>query len=134
MLKQQITGRFFSVHEFETNLSLTQKDIMDGRNHTRFYKWRNLSRKTQKENFVHKRSMRGILIAWEWGTNEYICLTLLWSCGDISSGNLKMEVKLIPYVVPRRVTKTSSCGYPTPEKVTNNMMQEGYIPGQSLAF
>ena len=38
LLKQQILGRFFSIHEFETNLSLTQKDTMDGRTHTKILK------------------------------------------------------------------------------------------------
>ena len=38
LLKQQILGRFFSVCEFETNLSLTQKDTMDGRTETKILK------------------------------------------------------------------------------------------------
>ena len=41
----------------------------------------------RRQIFIHKRSIKSMLIAWEWGTNEYICLTLWWSCGVISRGN-----------------------------------------------
>ena len=38
LLKQQIPGRFFFVCDFETNLSLTQTNTMDGRTQTKILK------------------------------------------------------------------------------------------------
>ena len=61
------------------------------------------------------KSIKRMLIAWEWGINEYIYLTLLWSCGVISSGNQKTEEKWISYFGLGRVIKTPSFGYPTPK-------------------
>ena len=75
------------------------------------------------------KSIKRMLIAWEWGTNEYICLTLLRSCGVISSGNQNTEAKWISYFGLGRVIKTPGSGYPNPKKMTTKVMQKSYILG-----
>ena len=72
--------------------------------------WKNLYqilkvKKAIKEDsediFNHKESIKRMLIAWEWGTNEYICLTLLRSCGVLSGGNLKIRGKMNFILLPQ---------------------------------
>ena len=51
LLKQQILERFFYVHVLETGLSLTQKDTMDVRTHTKILKVEEEIKEDSKDKF-----------------------------------------------------------------------------------
>ena len=83
--------------------------------------------------FIRKGSIKRMLIEWEWGTNEYIFLSLLWSCGVISSGNSKTGVKWTSYFGHRRVIKTPSL-VTLLSKMTTNVRHQSYILGWFWPF
>ena len=63
---------------WKLNTSLTQKDTMDRRAWIKKFRKKGMRRTQRNKKFT---SIQKCKMAWEWGTNEYVCLpcvTILW--------------------------------------------------------
>ena len=84
---------FFSVYELKQVITHT-KEHYGWKNLNQFLKVKETIKEDSEDIFSHKESIKKMLIAWEWGTNEYLCLTLLQSYGVLPDGNLKTGGKM----------------------------------------